>query len=253
MGIIWRILHRLEFQSLVLLALAGGALWGFLGLADEIGEGETSSIDRMLILALRTPGNPSDPLGPRWLEEMMRDLTALGGFTFLTLFVVVAVAALAFYKARRQAIVLGAAIALGTWANDLLKLFYERDRPDLVPHGSYVYTHSFPSGHSFLSAATFLTTAAILSSFHPTRRAKAFLFGIAILLTVSVGVSRVYLGVHWPTDVLGGWTLGALWALAARIVLSLWRQDQGPAEMEPVNLPKADALDPKQDLTPRQA
>jgi undecaprenyl-diphosphatase len=236
-GLIWRILHRLEFQTLGLLIGAVGALWVFMGLADEVSEGETGRIDRTLILMLRNPGDASDPLGPRWFEEMMRDVTALGGFTFLTLFVVIAVAALAFYRARRQAIVLGVSIALAAAANDTLKLLFDRARPDLVSHGSYVYTHSFPSGHSMLSAATFLTTAAILSSFQTRRRAKAFIFGVAVLLTVSVGVSRVYLGVHWPTDVLGGWTLGAAWALAARIILSFWRET-GPAEVEPLPEPK---------------
>jgi undecaprenyl-diphosphatase len=232
-GLIWRTLHRLEFQTLALLVAAVGAIWTFLGLADEVSEGETRQIDRTLILMLRTAADPADPLGPRWFEEVMRDITALGGFTFLTLFVIIAVAALAFYRERRQALVLGVSIALAAGANDLLKLMFDRARPDLVSHGSYVYTHSFPSGHSMLSAATFLTTAAILSSFQAQRRAKAFIFTIAVLLTVSVGVSRVYLGVHWPTDVLGGWTLGAAWALIARIVLSLWRE-VSPAEAEPL-------------------
>lgn len=229
MGLIRRILHRLEFQTLALLIAAGGAVWLFLGLADEVTEGETGEVDRAVILWLRTPGDPADPIGPRWFEEMMRDVTALGGFTFLTLFVVIAVAALAFYRERREAVVLGVSIALAAGVNDLLKLSFDRARPDLVSHGSYVYTHSFPSGHSMLSAATFLTTAAILSSFQTRRRAKAFIFGVAVLLTAAVGVSRVYLGVHWPTDVLGGWTLGAAWAFTARVVLSLWRQF-GPPE-----------------------
>ncbi|MET0295494.1 MAG: phosphatase PAP2 family protein [Phenylobacterium sp.] len=240
MGLIWRILHRLEFQTLLLLTFAGGALWAFLNVAGEVKEGDTAQIDRYLILLLRSPGHPADPVGPRWFEEVMRDVTALGGFTFLTLFVVIAVAALAFYRKRRQAIVLGVSIVLATVANDAIKLIYDRPRPDLVPHASYVYTHSFPSGHSMLSAATFLTTAAILSSFQSRRRAKAFIFAIAVLLTVGVGISRVYLGVHWPSDVLGGWTLGALWALVARIVLSVWKES-GPSEMEPVKLPAAAA------------
>lgn len=240
MGLIWRILHRLEFQTLMLLIAALSALWVFLGLAEEVSEGETGQVDRTLMLMLRNPVDPSDPIGPMWFEEMMRDVTALGGFTFLTLFVVIAVAALAFYRERRQAIVLGVSIALAAGANDALKLLFDRARPDLVSHGSYVYTHSFPSGHSMLSAATFLTTAAILSSFQTRRRAKAFIFGIAVLLTVAVGVSRVYLGVHWPTDVLGGWTLGAVWALTARIVLSFWREP-GPPEVDPLPEPEGDA------------
>ncbi|MDX9996414.1 MAG: phosphatase PAP2 family protein [Phenylobacterium sp.] len=230
-----RVLQRLELKTLALLAAAGGAVWLFLSLADEVTDSETGEIDRLLIMSLRTPGDPADPVGPRWFEEMMRDVTALGGFTFLTLFVVIAAAALAFYRKRRQAAVLAVSIALATLANDALKQVFERARPDVVTHGSYAYTHSFPSGHSTLSAATFLTTAAILSSLQTRRRAKVFIFAIAILVTAAVGFSRVYLGVHWPTDVLGGWTLGAAWALLARLVLGLWRGGAAEAvgEAEP--------------------
>jgi undecaprenyl-diphosphatase len=222
LGLIWRILHRLEFQTLLLLSLAGAALMGFLEIADEVQEDGVGALDRRIMLMLRTPGDPTNPIGPPWFEEMMRDITALGGFTFLTLFVVIAVSALAFYGERRQAIVLGVSIGVASLANDALKLF-ERPRPELVPHESYVYTHSFPSGHSMLSAATFLTTAAILSSFQSQRRAKAFLFSVAGLLIVSVGISRVYLGVHWPSDVIAGWVLGAAWAALSWLVVSALR------------------------------
>jgi len=228
----WRefILHRLEFRTLAGLGAVGAALWAFLAIADEVGEQGTLSLDTRLLLMLRTPGRPSDPIGPRWFEEAMRDVTALGGFTFLTLFVVIAVACLAFYGKRRQAIVLGVTILLAEVVNDGLKVLFGRARPVLVPHESYVYSHSFPSGHSALSAATFLTTAAILSSLEQRKSAKGFVFGIAVLLTAAIGLSRVYLGVHWPSDVVGGWALGATWALAARLALSLWR-GPGPPEI----------------------
>lgn len=214
---------RLELRTVLGLGAVSAALWAFLTVADEVGEQETASIDRRLLLALRTPGAPGDPLGPRWFEEAARDVTAVGGFTFLTLFVVIAVAALLYHSRRRQALILAGTVIAAQVSTEVLKLFYERARPDLVPHGSYVYSHSFPSGHSTLSAATFLTTAIILASLEPRRRAKTFIFGVAILLTVGVGLSRVYLGVHWPTDVLAGWTLGAGWALLARMALTATR------------------------------
>lgn len=226
---IWELLRRLELQTLLTLVGAGAAVWAFLAVLDEVGEGDTAAVDRQIILFFRTPGDPTDPIGPRVFEEAMRDVTALGGFTFLTLFTVVAVASLAFYGKRRQAVVLAATVLAAQVTNDLLKAVIGRDRPDLVPHASYVYSHSFPSGHSALSAATFLTVAAILSSLERKRRAKAFVFALAILLTVGIGLSRIYLGVHWPSDVVGGWTLGAAWALIARVVLIAWR-GPGPAE-----------------------
>jgi undecaprenyl-diphosphatase len=227
-----RLWRRLEFQTLAAFIGAGAALWAFLNLSDEVAEQETQDFDRALILALRRPGDVDDPIGPHWVEEAMRDITALGGFTFLTLFVLIAAASLTFYGRRRSAVVLIGTVVLAEACNDLLKLAYGRPRPDLVAHGSYVYSHSFPSGHSLLSATVFLTTAAILSSLEPRRRAKAFVFSLAIALIVAVGFSRVYLGVHWPTDVLAGWTLGAAWALAARVALGLWRRGEGPPEVD---------------------
>lgn len=212
--------RRLEVRALLILAAAGAALWAFLAVADEVREGGTLALDRQILLAFRTPGHPEDPIGPRVFEEAMRDVTALGGFTVLTLLTVLSVAALLFYGKRRQALVLGATILLAELSADLTKMLVGRDRPELVPHGSYVYSHSFPSGHSTISAAAWFTLAAVIASIEPKRRAKAFVFTVAALVVVAIGLSRIYLGVHWPSDVLAGWTLGAAWALAARVALS---------------------------------
>jgi undecaprenyl-diphosphatase len=216
------LLRRLEVRTLALIAGAGAALWTFLALSDEVSENETSAFDRAVILMFRTPGNPHDPLGPRTFEEAMRDVTALGGFTVLTLVTVIAAFALVNFGRRRQALVFVATILLAEVASEALKAVFHRPRPDLVPHETYVYSTSFPSGHSLLSAATFLTLAGIVAALQARRRFKAFVFTTAILLVVAIGISRVYLGVHWPTDVLGGWTLGAAFALAARLVLGIW-------------------------------
>ena len=164
----------------------------------------------------------------------MRDLTALGGMTVLTLVVLVASATLMFYRKHRQAWVFLGAVALAELSADLLKGVFDRPRPTLVPHGSYVYSYSFPSGHSTMSAVVFLTLAGILASLEPKRRAKAFIFTLAVLTVLAIGFSRVYLGVHWPTDVLGGWTLGAAWALAARLALLAWRpRERATPERDP--------------------
>jgi undecaprenyl-diphosphatase len=215
------LLGKLETRTLVLLLALAGAPWLFLAVADEVVEGETAAVDRALLLALRTPGRPDDPLGPRWLEEAMRDLTALGGFTVLTLATIVATLLLVFHRRRREAAVFAAAVVLAQISANWLKTFYGRERPDLVAHGGYVYSHSFPSGHSAMAAAVFLTLATVVASVEPRRRTKALIYALAVGLVVAVGVSRVYLGVHWPTDVLGGWALGTGWALAGWLVLSL--------------------------------
>ncbi len=213
---------RFEIRTLAGLMTVAAAIWAFLAIGDEVGESETLPTDRRLLLMLRSPGHPADPIGPRWLEESMRDVTALGGFTVLTLVVIVAASVLAFYGKTKQAVVFVCTVLAAELSSDLLKLVYDRARPDLVPHGSYVYSHSFPSGHSTLSAATYLTLVSVIATLDPHRHAKSFMFAIAGLVVLSIGVSRVYLGVHWPTDVLAGWALGAAWALAARLVLGWW-------------------------------
>jgi undecaprenyl-diphosphatase len=217
------VLRRPEIGTLLTVMGVSAAVWGFLNISSEVGEHETLPIDTRLLLMLRNPADLSDPIGPRGFEESMRDLTALGGVTFLTLVVLIAFMGLMFYRRHRQAWVFLGVVTLAQTSADLLKGFFARPRPNLVPHGSYVYSASFPSGHSTMSAVVFLTLAGILAGLEPKRRAKAFIFTVAILLVVAVGFSRVYLGVHWPSDVLAGWTLGAAWALVARLVLIAWK------------------------------
>jgi len=198
---------------------AVGALWAFFAIADEVAEGETLALDRRLILLMRTPGDLHDPIGSRSVEEAVRDVTALGGFTVVTLVTVVGVLAFVFHRRWRHALVLAATVILAVLSSEAMKALYGRPRPDIVPHGSYVYSASFPSGHSTMAAATFLTLAMLISSLEPRRRTKALVYGLALTVLAAVGLSRVYLGVHWPSDVLGGWCLGAVWALLAWAVL----------------------------------
>lgn len=215
----WHFLRRFEARVLVGMVLAAGALWAFLVLGGEMAEGETASVDRSLILALRTPGDLDNPIGPRNIEEAVRDLTALGGTTVVALVTVVGVLAFAFHRKYRHALVLTGAVLLAWMSSDAGKALYDRPRPDLVPHGAFVYSGSFPSGHSTLSAATYLTLAMLVASLETRRRTKVLAYSLAAALVVAVGFSRVYLGVHWPSDVLAGWCLGSLWALAAWITL----------------------------------
>lgn len=202
-----------EPQVLVTLLLIAGAAWFFAELADEVMEGETATFDEQLLLALRVPGDPSDPLGPGWFEEMARDITGLGGTGVLTLLTLAAVGFLILQRKSHTALYVALAIGSGIVMSTVLKTLIDRPRPDLVPHSQLVYTSSFPSGHSMMSAVVFLTLGALLAGVQTRRRLSAYLLGVASLLTLLVGASRVYLGVHWPTDVLAGWTAGAAWAL----------------------------------------
>jgi undecaprenyl-diphosphatase len=185
-----------------------------------VGEGETQSVDRTVMLALRNPSDVSDPIGPALLEEMFRDLTALGGVAVLTLLVLGVVGYCVLIRKPRAALFVGVSVLGALALSTLLKNLFDRPRPDIVPHLSEVLTSSFPSGHSMLSAAVYLTLGALLARLHSQLVIKAYFLLSACVLTLLIGVSRVYVGVHWPTDVVAGWAAGAAWAalcwLAAR-------------------------------------
>jgi undecaprenyl-diphosphatase len=160
---------------------------------------------------------------------MGRDFTALGGVGVLTFITIAALGSLLLSRRFRMALFTLVAVSGGMLLSTLLKLGFDRPRPDLVPHESIVYTASFPSGHSMMSAVTYLTLAALLNSVEPSRRLKAYLLIVAIAVTVLTGVSRVYLGVHWPTDVLAGWAAGAAWAALCWLVAH-YMQRRGKVE-----------------------
>ena len=230
---------------LATLALAAAAIWAFAELADDVLEGETHVFDEWVLLALRSATDASDPLGPRWLEELMRDITALGSTGVLT-FITLAVAGfLALDRKSHAALFVLVAVGGGMLLSTALKLGFDRPRPDLVPHGSIVYTASFPSGHSMLAAVVYLTLGALLARVQPRLVLKLYLLGLAILLTMAVGASRVYLGVHWPTDVLAGWAVGAAWALFCWAA-ALWLQRRGQVE-SPGPDPESAAPEPADD------
>jgi undecaprenyl-diphosphatase len=222
---------RREFWTLLALFLIAGGVWTFVEIADEVVEGETQTLDERLLLSLREPGAPEDPLGPRWVEEMARDFTALGGMAILTLLTLAVAGFLLLNRKTHVMWLVLAAVLGGMLLSYALKYAFDRARPDLVPHGSHVHTSSFPSGHSTMAAVAYLTLAALLARMHENRWMKLYLLSLAVTLTVLVGVSRVYLGVHWPTDVLAGWALGSAWALFCWIVAA-WLQRRGKIERE---------------------
>ncbi|MGR3499751.1 MAG: phosphatase PAP2 family protein [Limimaricola soesokkakensis] len=222
-------LRRRPELWMVLLFLVSLAALGFFLLAGEVVEGDTASFDEAILLALRNPADLSDPIGSHWVEEMARDMTALGGVAWLSLLTAGVAGYLALSRHTRTMWFLLIAIGSGTLLSRTAKIFFERARPDLVPHGSYVYTASFPSGHTMLSAVTYLTLAVMLSRLEPRRIIKVYIMTCAIILTGLVGASRVYLGVHWPTDVIAGWTAGAGWAVLC-LLIAQWLQRRGQIE-----------------------
>jgi len=224
----------MERGTLAVICFIATALYAFVELAERVMHGRPGALDREILVALRDPGNLSDPIGPAWVEESMRDITALGGTTVLTLLTLAVLAFLLMTRKRHAALLVLVSVTGGTLLSQVLKYTIDRPRPDLVPHGMAVYSASFPSGHAMLSAVVYLTLGALLARTQPRVRVKVFLITLAAVLTMIVGISRIYLGVHWPTDVLGGWTLGAAWASACWLVM-LWLQRHGDIESEDEN------------------
>lgn len=214
-------LGRHELGALLsVFALAAG-LWAFIEIADEVTAGETKALDRSLLLSLRNPRDVADPLGPPWLEEIGRDLTALGGVAVLTLLSTAVVAHLTLHRKPRAAAFVACSVLGALSLSTALKRAFDRARPDLVTQLSHVETSSFPSGHSMLSAAVYLTLGALLARFQSNLLLRAHVLAWALLLTILVGLSRVYVGVHWPTDVLAGWAAGAAWASLCWLIARL--------------------------------
>ena len=226
----WRRFRTLERRELMLLMLGIGVcllLWGFLALASEVMEGDTTTLDTRILVALRKSDDPSRPIGPSWMENSLLDLTAIGGPTVLGLVVVAVVGFLVLQTRYHTAIVVLATAASGELVNYVLKNVFLRPRPDVVPHLRNVTTSSFPSGHAMESAIIYLTLGAMLMRLSERRITKVYSMGIAIALTLLVGISRVYLGVHYPTDVIAGWMFGFFWASLCWIVAKRFERETG--------------------------
>lgn len=211
-----RIVTRLADSDAVLLVralLVVAAVWVFIEVAGEVREGDTREIDEMVVRWFRDRSDPSRLAGPDWLEGVVRDLTSLGSSAVLILFTS---AVAVFLAVRRQyhafALVVVASLG-GLLLADGLKAVFQRPRPDLVPHLARVFSTSFPSGHAVSSAVVYLTLGALLSQLVKERKLKAYFLGVACFLTFLIGLSRVVLGVHYPSDVLAGWSAGLAWAL----------------------------------------
>jgi undecaprenyl-diphosphatase len=217
----WLHLNRLERHELTWLFVGLGAcvlLFVFIIFAGEVMEGDTLAFDTKILRALRSPSDPSKPLGPPWLEDALLDLTAIGGSTVLGLMVLAVVGFMLLQARYRTALFVALTAASGELLNLGLKQLFNRPRPSIVPHLRDVFSASFPSGHAMESAIVYLTLGAILMRVAENRLTKLYILSVAILLTMLVGISRVYLGVHYPTDVIGGWIIGFAWASVCWLV-----------------------------------
>lgn len=207
-------LGKREKAFWVLLSAVMVLLWVFMEIADGVAESETMAIDRTILMMMRDADDPAHALGPPWLLQVAQDITALGGNAVLSLLSIWVMAFLFLTDKHKLAVIVLVATGGALVASLMLKIGFDRPRPDLFPHATTVYTSSFPSGHSMLAASAYLTMGALLAQTQSRRRVKALIIIGSVFLTIIIGISRVYLGVHWPSDVVAGWTVGAVWAMA---------------------------------------
>lgn len=211
-------LNQYEPMTLITFAcLAGGGVL-LQQLTSEVLEGETLGFDQTILLWLRQPGDLGRPIGPQWLVHAMGDITSLGGVTVLAILTLLATVYLLLDRKTTIAVFLFLSVFSGWLASTGLKIVVARARPDVVPHLVDVNDLSFPSGHAMVSAVTYLTLGALLARTQRFRATRIFVMGAGIFLAVIIGLSRIYLGVHYPTDVLAGWGAGSLWALLCWLI-----------------------------------
>ena len=219
---------RGEIAAVSALFIVAAGVWSFADLAGDMAEGEERGFDLAVLHALRPAANGLDPWGPGWLEEAALDLTALGGLAVLGLFAVIVTGFLMLRRKRLSALLLALGLAGGVGLSEGLKALFGRERPPEVFRAVETLNASFPSGHSLLSAVFYLSIGVMLTRAFPERRFKAYVMAVAVLLTLIVGLTRVYLAAHWATDVLAGWSVGAAWAMALWLVAyAVQRRQQG--------------------------
>jgi undecaprenyl-diphosphatase len=207
---------RAEFAALGALAVVTLGTVTFVELADDMTEADGQAFDQAVLHWMQPVAG--QPRGPWWLHEAATDLTSLGGIAVLTLFAVVALGILLILRKRLSALLLVVGLAGGVGLSEGLKAMFGRERPPADFQAVETLNASFPSGHALLSTVFYLTVAVMMTRAFPRRRLKAYVLGVGMVFALMVGLTRVYLGAHWATDVMAGWCVGAAWAVALWLV-----------------------------------
>lgn len=207
---------RTEIAAVSALFVVALGVMTFIEVADDMTEADGKAFDQAVLTWLQPVAG--QPRGPWWLEEAAADLTALGGISVLTLFALIAFAFLLIQRKRLSALLLAVGLAGGVALSEGLKALFERARPPAAYQAVETLNASFPSGHALLSTVFYLTLGVMLTRAFPQRRFKAFVLGSALLIALLIGLTRIYLGAHWASDVFAGWSVGAAWAMALWLV-----------------------------------
>jgi undecaprenyl-diphosphatase len=216
-----------ELGAVAALAVMATGVLASLDISEDMAEGETHAFDLRVLQALRAPGDPHVLIGPKWLHIGAVDITSLGSVAVLGLIVILSIALMLTLKRWSEAVMLLVGAVGGVEISQGLKHIFERARPDLDYRAVEAFNASFPSGHAMLSAVVYLTLGTLAARFAQKRRVKVLVMMAAVLLTLLVGCSRIYLGVHWTSDVLAGWSMGAAWAMLCWLAAWAWERRTG--------------------------
>ncbi|MFV0368899.1 MAG: phosphatase PAP2 family protein [Hyphomicrobiaceae bacterium] len=216
-------------RALVTVTLCATGLMIFWIVVSLLSHGHLQHVDDGLVRWLHKTSNPSVPIGPDWFNGAMRDITALGSNTILAIITIGAAALLLLMDRIGPAILLTTSMVGAAILNSILKVAFDRARPPYISSSVNVETASFPSSHAMLSTVLYILLAAIAAREFADRRVGTALLSMGAGIAIAVGASRIYLGAHWPSDVLAGWLLGALVTLAAWHLSSTPRPPQSKA------------------------
>lgn len=226
----WRSAGWNEFVLLTTLVTVCVGVWIFVELAGAVAGNSHLETETKIMRAFRNPADLSQPIGPWWLGELARDITSLGSALMVITMTLLVSGFLLLRKQYGRVLLIVLTIGGGYALNKTLKLAFDRTRPDIVPHLVEVSTSSFPSGHSMASSVVYITLAALLAQASQSRREKIYIILAAFFLTFVIGLSRVFLGVHYPTDVLAGWSAGTAWALVCWLIAERFFKRSLPSE-----------------------
>lgn len=220
-----------EFVLLLAAASICGSIFIFASVTDEVMEGDLHEAEQGWMRSLRLPDDAATPIGPVWLQHVSLDISALGGGGVLTLMTLIVTGHLLLERRFHAVVLLLVATLGGVILSRVLKAIFARERPSIIPHLSEVTSASYPSGHSMLSSIVYLTLAVMLAQAVKSRRLKVYFVGVALLASFLIGLTRIYLGVHYPTDVVAGWSVGTGYAVIC-LLAAYWLQKRGTVERE---------------------
>lgn len=222
-----------EIMILVMLLVVAGGAACFLRIADWVTDQEIQRFDEKVLRGLRSEADPAVPIGPRWVADVARNITALGSVPVLLLLVISVSGFLYLLGKHRAVVFLVVCVIGGVVLTVLLKEAFGRARPDMVPRLEAVSSASFPSGHSMMSAVVYLTLAVMLARIFASMRVRVYVICVAVTVSFLVGLSRMFLGVHYPSDVLAGWIVGFIWSISCWIAARIL-QRKGALEGEEI-------------------